>query len=133
MAYFWIAIGSAIGGVGRYWCSRAIAVSVGETFPWGTVAVNVSGSFVIGFLAALSGADSRLVLSPDTRNFLMVGICGGFTTFSSFSLQTLELLRNRDVAEAFGNIFLSVTACMAAVALGYIAGLALSGGRSPVR
>jgi CrcB protein len=133
IAYLWIAIGSAIGGVGRYWASRAIALSVGETFPWGTLFVNVAGSFVIGFIAALSGPDSRFLISPNSRNFLMVGICGGFTTFSSFSLQTLELLRNRDVAEAFGNIFLSVAACMAAVALGYIAGMVLSGGRSPAR
>jgi CrcB protein len=133
VAYLWIALGSALGGVGRYWCSRAVALAVGETFPWGTLTVNVTGSFVIGFLAALSGPDSRILMSPNSRNFLMVGICGGFTTFSSFSLQTLELLRNRDVAEAFGNIFLSVAACMAAVALGFIAGLALSGGRSPSR
>jgi CrcB protein len=133
IAYFWIAIGSALGGVGRYWCSRAIAVGVGETFPWGTLAVNVAGSFVIGFIAALSGPDSRFIISPNSRNFLMVGLCGGFTTFSSFSLQTLELLRNRDVAEAFGNIFLSVAACMAAVAIGYIAGMIVSGGRSPAR
>ncbi len=129
IAYLWIAVGSAIGGMGRFWCSRAVAVAVGETFPWGTLVVNVVGSFLIGFLAALSGPESRLLLRPNTRNFLMVGVCGGFTTFSSFSLQTLELLRNRDVAEAFGNIFLSVSACMAAVALGYMAGLFVSGGR----
>jgi CrcB protein len=133
IAYFWIALGSALGGVGRYWCSRAVAVAVGETFPWGTLAVNVAGSFVIGFVAALSGPDSRFLISPNSRNFLMVGLCGGFTTFSSFSLQTLELLRNRDVAEAFGNILLSVAACMAAVAIGYIAGMILSGGRSAAR
>jgi CrcB protein len=133
IAYLWIALGSALGGVGRYWCSRAVAQAVGETFPWGTLAVNVAGSFLIGFIAALSGPDSRLLISPNSRNFLMVGLCGGFTTFSSFSLQTLELLRNRDVAEAFGNIFLSVAACMAAVAVGYITGMLLAGGRSPAR
>ncbi len=132
MTYVWIAIGSAVGGMARYWCSRAVAIAAGETFPWGTLTVNVLGSFVIGFLAALAGPDSRVVLRPDSRNLLMVGVCGGFTTFSSFSLQTLELLRNRDVAEAFGNIFLSVSACMAAVALGYIAGMMLFG-RSPAR
>lgn len=133
VAYIWIALGSAIGGVGRYWCSRAVALALGGTFPWGTLAVNISGSFVIGVLAAISGPDSRLMLSPDARNFLMVGICGGFTTFSSFSLQTLELIRNRDVAEAFGNIFLSVAACMAAVAIGFIVGTMLSGGRPSAR
>ncbi len=133
IAYLWIALGSAIGGAGRYWCSRAIALAVGETFPWGTLAVNVAGSFIIGFVAALSGPDSRFIISPNSRNFLMVGLCGGFTTFSSFSLQTFELLRNRDVAEAFGNVLLSFAACMAAVALGYIAGAAVSGGRPSTR
>ena len=125
LIYLWIAIGSALGGMGRYACSRAVALRYGETFPWGTLFVNVTGSFVIGLIAALTGPDSRLVVSPNARNFLMVGICGGYTTFSSFSLQTLELLRNRDVGEAFGNILLSVAACMAAVAIGFIAGTAL--------
>jgi CrcB protein len=114
----------------RFAVSRAVAFRYGETFPWGTLAVNISGSFVIGLLAAVSGPDSRFILSPNTRQFLMVGICGGFTTFSSFSLQTLELIRNRDFAEAGGNILLSVAACMAAVAIGYMAGNVLSTFRS---
>jgi fluoride exporter len=129
LAYLWIAIGSALGGVARYACSRAVALRYGETFPWGTLSVNVIGSLVIGFVAALSGPDSRVMVSPNARTFLMVGLCGGFTTFSSFSLQTLELFRNRDFGEAFGNILLSVAACMAAVAIGYIAGAALGGTR----
>lgn len=91
--------------------------------------VNVTGSLIIGFIAALTGPDSRLVVSPNTRNFLMVGLCGGYTTFSSFSLQTLELVRNRDFGEAFGNILLSVAACLAAVAIGFIAGSAMGGAR----
>jgi CrcB protein len=125
LTYFWIAIGSALGGMARYASSRAVALRFGETFPWGTLLVNVSGSFVIGFAAALSGPDSRVMISPNARQFIMVGLCGGFTTFSSFSLQTLELIRNRDFGEAFGNILLSFAACMAAVAIGYIAGSAL--------
>jgi CrcB protein len=129
LAYLWIAIGSALGGVARYACSRTVALRYGETFPWGTLSVNVIGSLVIGFVAALSGPDSRVMVSPNARTFLMVGLCGGFTTFSSFSLQTLELFRNRDFGEAFGNILLSVAACMAAVAIGYIAGAALGGTR----
>jgi fluoride exporter len=129
LAYLWIAIGSALGGVARYACSRTVALRYGETFPWGTLSVNVIGSLVIGFVAALSGPDSRVMISPNARTFLMVGLCGGFTTFSSFSLQTLELFRNRDFGEAFGNILLSVAACMAAVAIGYIAGAALGGTR----
>jgi CrcB protein len=127
--YLWIALGSALGGMSRYGVSRAVAVQIGETFPWGTLAVNIAGSFLIGFIAALFGPDSRLLLSPNARNFLMVGFCGGFTTFSSFSLQTLDLFRNRDYGEGFGNMLLSVAACMAAVAIGFIAGELLSGAR----
>lgn len=127
--YFWIAIGSMIGGVSRYAISRAVALRYGETFPWGTLVVNITGSLLIGFIAGFTGPDSRYVVSPTVRNFLMVGICGGYTTFSSFSLQTLELIRNRDLGEAFGNILLSVAACIAAVAIGYIAGSAIGGAR----
>ncbi|HEX5237330.1 MAG TPA: fluoride efflux transporter CrcB [Sphingomicrobium sp.] len=124
LTYFWIAVGSALGGMARYACSRAVALQYGETFPWGTLTVNIIGSAVIGFIAALSGPDSRVIVSPNARTFMMVGVCGGFTTFSSFSLQTLELIRNRDFSEALGNILLSVAACMAAVAIGYILGAA---------
>jgi fluoride exporter len=130
LTYLWIAIGSALGGMARYALSRAVALQIGETFPWGTLLVNVSGSFAIGFIAAFTGPDSRVIVSPNARTFMMVGLCGGFTTFSSFSLQTLELIRNRDLAEAGGNILLSVAACMAAVAIGYIAGTALGDFRS---
>ena len=122
LTYLWIAIGSALGGMARYACSRGVALRYGETFPWGTLTVNIVGSIVIGFVAAVSAPESRVIVSPNARNFLMVGVCGGFTTFSSFSLQTLELIRNRDFGEAFGNILLSVAACMAAVAIGYMAG-----------
>jgi CrcB protein len=131
ITYIWIAIGSALGGVARYACSRAVALSYGETFPWGTLAVNVVGSFIIGLVAALSAPESRLVIAPNARTFLMVGICGGFTTFSSFSLQTLELMRNRNFGEALGNVLLSVAACMAAVAVGYILGSVVGGSRTP--
>ena len=129
LAYLWIALGSALGGMARYACSRAVALRYGETFPWGTLTVNIIGSVVIGFIAAVAAPESRIMVSPSARNFLMVGICGGFTTFSSFSLQTLELIRNRDFGEAFGNILLSVAACMAAVAIGYILGSAVGGAR----
>ena len=129
LAYLWIALGSALGGMARYACSRAVALRYGETFPWGTLTVNIIGSVVIGFIAAVAAPESRIMVSPSARNFLMVGICGGFTTFSSFSLQTLELIRNRDFGEAFGNILLSVAACMAVVAIGYILGSAVGGAR----
>lgn len=129
LTYVWIAIGSALGGMARYACSRAVALRYGETFPWGTLSVNIIGALAIGFIAALSAPESRVMISPSARQFLMIGLCGGFTTFSSFNLQTLELVRNRDFAEAFGNVLLSVTATMAAVAIGYLAGAALAGTR----
>lgn len=129
ITYFWIGFGSALGGISRYGCSRWIATSFGETFPWGTMAVNVIGSFVIGFFATISGPDGRLIISPDIRIFVMVGFCGGYTTFSSFSLATLDLIRNRDFAEAGMNIFLSVVLCMIAVWLGYLGAALISGVR----
>jgi CrcB protein len=130
LTYLWIAIGSALGGMSRYACSRYIATWFGETFPWGTITVNVVGSFIIGFFATLTGPDGRVMVAPDFRTFVMVGFCGGYTTFSSFSLQTLELIRNRDFAEAWGNVLLSVSLCMLGVALGFVAANLLNGMRS---
>ena len=127
VTYLWIAFGSALGGVSRYGCSRAIALWFGETFPWGTISVNIIGSFVIGFFATLSGPDGRLLIAPDIRVFVMVGFCGGFTTFSSFTLATLDLLRNRDFAEAGANILLSVVLCMVAVWIGYLGAALING------
>ena len=92
LAYLWIAIGGALGSVGRYWFSGVVARHFGETFPWGTLLVNVSGSLVIGFFATLTGADGRwLVPAWFRQQFFMLGLCGGYTTFSSFSLQTFNL------------------------------------------
>jgi CrcB protein len=119
--YFWIAIGSALGGVARYACSSLVAGWVGETFPFGTLLVNVVGSFIIGFFAALTGPDGRLMVAPDARQFVMVGLCGGYTTFSSFSLQTLALMRTGDLTGAAWNVAASVGLCMAAVWLGALA------------
>jgi CrcB protein len=119
-AYLWIAIGSALGGVGRYWFSGLIAERFGETFPWGTILVNVSGSFVIGFFATLTAPDGRLLVGSTARQFVMVGLCGGYTTFSSFSLQTLNLVRDGEWLRAGGNIVLSVVLCLAAVWVGHV-------------
>lgn len=118
--YFWIAIGSALGGMARYWCSGMVARLIGETFPWGTLAVNVVGSFVIGFFATLSGPDGRLLVSTTARQFVMVGICGGYTTFSSFSLQTLNLVRDGEWLYAGLNIGASVVLCLLSVWMGHI-------------
>ena len=125
-SYLWIAVGSAIGGVLRFLCSGLIAERIGETFPWGTLAVNVSGSFVIGLFFTLTGPDGRLLVGATARLFVMVGLCGGFTTFSSFSLQTLSLARDGDWLRAGANTVASVVLCLLAVWLGHIAAAALN-------
>ena len=126
ITYLWIAIGGALGSIARYGCSSLAANWVGETFPWGTLIVNISGSLVIGFFATLTGPDGRLLVSSDARQFVMVGICGGYTTFSSFSLQTLNLVRDGDMLAAGGNIVGSVVLCLLAVWLGHVAAAAIN-------
>jgi len=118
-AYLWIAVGSALGGVARYWCSGVAARLIGETFPWGTIIVNIVGSFIIGFFATLTGPDGRIFADTLTRQFVMIGFCGGYTTFSSFSLQTLALLQDSEWLLASANITLSVITCLFAVWAGY--------------
>ena len=107
-SYLWIAVGSAIGGVLRFLCSGLIAERIGEIFPWGTLAVNVSAPWIIGFFFTLTEPDGRLLVGTTARQFVMIGICGGFTTFSSFSLQTLNLARDGDWLRASANIVASV-------------------------
>jgi CrcB protein len=125
MTYLWVAIGSALGGMARYWCSGFVARLIGEVFPWGTLIVNVSGSFVIGAFAALSATEGPFIIKPDLRIFVMVGICGGYTTFSSFSLQTFTLMRDGEWLWAGANCVLSVVLCLLAVWLGNVAVSAL--------
>ena len=124
LAYLWVAIGGALGSVGRYWLSGFVAARFGETFPWGTLVINVTGSFVIGIFAALAIPEGRMDSQSRmfATQFLMIGVCGGYTTFSSFSLQTLNLLREREWLYAGGNVILSVVLCMIAVWLGYLLG-----------
>ncbi len=129
LAYLWIAIGGAVGSVARFWFSGVISRRFGETFPWGTLLVNVSGSFAIGVLAALAEPGGRRFIGPTGRQFLMYGVCGGYTTFSSFSVQTLELLRDGDWLKAGANAAGSVILCLAAVWLGYALGSGLSAGK----
>jgi CrcB protein len=118
--YLWVAIGGALGTTGRYWLSGVVARTIGETFPWGTLIINVSGSFIIGFFAALAGPDGRVFVGSTARQFVMVGLCGGFTTFSSFSLQTLNLMNDGEWLRAGGNIGLSVALCLIAVWVGFV-------------
>ena len=122
LAYLWVAMGGALGSVGRYWLSGLVAERFGETFPWGTLIINVTGSFIIGIFAAFTDPEGRVLASPGFRQFFMIGICGGFTTFSAFSLQTLRLAQDREWLYAGGNILLSVMLCLIAVWLGYLLG-----------
>jgi CrcB protein len=119
MSYIWVAIGGALGSVARYWCAGLMARVAGVTFPWGTLLVNVLGSAVIGVLAGLVAVDGKPLIASDMRAFLMVGVLGGYTTFSSFSLDTLNLARAGAWGAATANVVSSVVLCLAAVAIGY--------------
>ena len=126
ITYFWIALGGALGTVARALCAESAARSFGDSFPWGILIINIVGSLVIGFFATLTGVGGRYLVAPDARQFVMVGICGGFTTFSSFSLQTLNLLLDGYVLRAGANIVGSVVLCLLAVWLGYLLASALN-------
>jgi fluoride exporter len=115
--YGYIAIGSVIGGVARYLAS--LIIQSGPGFPWATLFVNVTGSFIIGFYSTLSGPDGRLFASARQRQFVMTGFCGGYTTFSTFSLETFRLLASGMTRTAFLNIAVSVVTWLVAVWLGY--------------
>jgi len=125
LTYLWFALGGALGSVARYWMTNAVAALTGPRFPWGTIAINIIGSFLIGFVAFLTAPVGRVPISFDLRAFILVGICGGYTTFSAFSLQTLELMRAGHWLEAGGNILLSVVLCILAVWAGYMFGTLL--------
>jgi CrcB protein len=118
--YLWIAVGGALGSVARFWLAASVAEIMGPQFPWGTILINIIGSFVIGFFGTFTGPGGRALTSFNTRAFVMVGICGGFTTFSAFSLQTLDLARENHWAQAGGNVVLSVAACLLAVWAGHM-------------
>lgn len=124
--YFWIAVGSALGGIARYWFTGVAAWLFGETFPWGTLIINITGSIVIGFFATLTGPDGRWFVGSTTRLFVMVGLCGGFTTFSSFSLQTLNLLHDGEWLYAGLYIAGSVALCLLGVWIGYLAAVSIN-------
>jgi CrcB protein len=121
-----VASGSALGGVARYALTGIVARSLGETFPWGTLIVNVLGSLLIGFVATITGPDGRLLVSPVARQFWIPGIFGGFTTFSAFSLQTLSLAQDGEWTRAGANVVLSVVVCLVAVWLGSLLGSAVN-------
>lgn len=116
-----VAVGGAIGGMGRFWLSGVVARRYGETFPWGTLVVNVSGAATIGILAAV-------LLAPGTHAInhlpawsgLVIGVLGSYTTVSSFSLQTLALVRANQPVQAIGNVVASLGLCLIAATLGYV-------------
>jgi CrcB protein len=120
MIYAWIAVGSALGGMARYWIGGLIDQRIGETFPWGTMVVNITGCLVIGFVATLTAPDGRLLMNPSHRSFVMIGLCGGYTTYSSFGLQTLNLARNSEWLRAGGYVLLTTVLCLAAVWAGHV-------------
>lgn len=122
MRFVWVAVGGALGSVGRFWLAEVMARLTGPRFPWGILLINMMGSFVIGFFGALTAAGGRLAVPGEMRLFVMVGICGGFTTFSSFSLQSFDLLRSGEMLLGGLNILGSVALCLAAVWLGVAAG-----------
>ena len=119
MSYLWVTIGSAIGGLLRYAITR-MTIPISQGVPWGTVLINVLGSFVIGYFGTLTLQTGRYPASDNLRLFVMVGLCGGFTTFSSFSLQTFDLLRSGLWAKALANVVVSVVLCVAAVGAGHM-------------
>lgn len=125
----WIFIGSGLGGLARWSLSGLMAERFGETFPWGTMLVNVSGSFLIGLLFTLTGPEGRWLASVSLRQFFMFGLLGGYTTFSSFSLQTLTLVQNGQWVRAGANVMLSVILCLLAVWLGHALALTFNTSR----
>lgn len=124
-SYFWIAVGTGLGGTLRYWCGEIAAVLLGDVVPWGTMFVNAFGSFIIGFFVALTAPKGRLRVSPVVSRFVTVGVCGGYTTFSSFSLQTQEFMQRGEWLYVSANI-LSIVLSLFVVWVGYISAAALN-------
>ena len=119
-----VALGSVLGAIARYFISGFVARRVGETFPWGTLFINVSGAFLIGAFGRLAENSASILASPDPWLFAVTGFLGCYTTVSSFSLQTLTLARDGERGRAIGYVAISVGLCLGAVSLGFaLAGL----------
>jgi CrcB protein len=119
----WIFLGGGLGSLARFLISGAVANTFGQRFPWGTLLVNISGSFLIGLFATVTSSDGRWLVSRSFREFFMLGVCGGYTTFSSFSLQTLNLADDGEWFLAGANCVLSLVLCLLGVWLGHVLGL----------
>ncbi len=126
MTYFWVAVGGALGSLARYTTALAAARFIGVGFPWGTLLVNVTGSFVIGIAASLTAMGGRPLLGDDARGFVVVGLLGGFTTFSSFSLETINLARAGAGGAAVMNVIGSLVLCLSAAWLGFAIATAIN-------
>ena len=122
-----IMVGGALGGCTRYFVSGAIARRLGETFPWGTMTINITGAFLIGIFGALATHPGSAFASPNPWLFAVTGFLGCYTTVSSFSLQTLTLARNGEPMQALGNVVVSVGLCLAAVSCGFLLADSLGG------
>jgi CrcB protein len=127
----YVVLGGAIGTFTRYAISMA-ALPISRQLPWGTIIINITGCALIGFFGTLTLAHGRYPVSENMRLFVMTGICGGYTTFSAFSLQTLDLMRGGATARAFANVALSVVLCITAVALGHLAAARLNEGAKQI-
>ena len=114
-----IFVGGGLGTLARWAVSGLVARRIGETFPWDTIAVNVTGCFIIGVFAALTGPEGRAQAPASFRQFFMIGICGGYTTFSAFGLQTLTLAEDGEWFKAGANAVLSLVLCLFGVWLGH--------------
>ncbi len=125
LIYFWLGLGGALGTIARFSLDGFVSRHF-VSFPMGTLIINVTGSFLIAFFATLTGPDGRFMARSTTRTFFMTGICGGYTTFSSFSLQTLNLAREGEWLYAGLNVLGSVALCLFAAWLGYVAAMFLN-------
>jgi CrcB protein len=117
LVYFLVALGGALGSIGRYGMGLWFTDLTGLAVPWNTILINILGCLAIGFLATVTGPGGHF--PTDSRAFLLAGLCGGFTTFSTFSLQTLQLADNGRWLLAASNVVLSIVLCLIAVTLGH--------------
>jgi fluoride exporter len=124
--YLAVGIGSSLGAMARYLSSLGMIALIGSGFPWATLTVNVAGSFVIGLYATLTDPDGRLLVAPAVRQFVLTGFCGGFTTFSVFSLETMRLAAAGRLTLAGANVLLSVVLWLAGVWFGHRLGARLN-------
>jgi CrcB protein len=118
--YFLVFVGGGIGAAARYWLSGWVPAKIQSDLPVGTLTVNILGCFLIGFL--MSAFEERFLAQPSMRVFLTIGILGGFTTFSTFSFETVALMRDGEVLFATANIVVSILTCIGGTAIGMYVG-----------